>query len=240
MKRPGWLRRPRWPRRGRDVAAVAGRAPLRWNRDAIVAAIPVAAVAGVAGWVSYSHIVALGMRTHQGSADSHLLPIPIDGLIVAGSWLIVAGSPLGWVGVALGVAGTLFANLEFGLPYGALPAIVSTWPAVAFTVATWMLERWLKRQAGRGGRAGRDDDGTEGASVDDATEDDRCPHGVAGTADEAIVNAWLHTRDCLGEKPVQRQLATAFGVHRTKVAALVGSLNGQSPQEAGESSPEGE
>jgi hypothetical protein len=224
VKRPGWLH---WPRRGRDVA---GRAPLRWNRDAIVAAVPVAAVAGVAGWVSYSHIVALGMRTHQGPADSHLLPIPIDGLIVAGSWLIVAGSPLGWAGVALGVAGTLFANLEFGLPYGALPAIVSTWPAVAFTVATWMLERWLKRQAGRGGRAGRDGDGTGSASADDTTEDGRCPHGVAGTVDEAIVTAWLHTRDCLEEKPVQRQLAAAFGVHRTKVAALVGSLNGQHPQ----------
>ena len=96
-------------------------ASLRWNRDAIAAAIPVAAVAGIAGVVSYSHIVALGLRTHQGPADSHLLPIPIDGLIVAGSVILAAGSPLGWLGVALGVGGTLFANLQFGIPYGAAP-----------------------------------------------------------------------------------------------------------------------
>ena len=113
---------------------------------ALAAAMPVALVALVAGKVSYSHITALGMRTHQGVTDSHLLFLPIDGLIVAGTVLLVAGSLLGWIGVALGVAATLFANLQFGLPHGPLSAVVSTWPAIAFTAACFMLERWLRYQ----------------------------------------------------------------------------------------------
>ena len=58
----------------------------------------------------------------------------------------MAGSSLGWLGVTLGVAATLFANLQFGLPHGALSAVVSTWPAIAFTAACFMLERWLRYQ----------------------------------------------------------------------------------------------
>ena len=52
---------------------------------------------------------------------------------------------------------------------------------------------------------------------------------MAGTVDDAIVNAFLHARDCVGEAPSQRQLAAAFDVSRPKVAELVGPfiLNGQ-------------
>jgi hypothetical protein len=38
-----------------------------WNRTAILAAIPVAAVAVIAGVVSYSHIEALGLTTGSPS-----------------------------------------------------------------------------------------------------------------------------------------------------------------------------
>lgn len=121
-------------------------APPSGNSAVILVAIPVAVVAVMAGKVSYSHITALGLRTFQGPTDAHLLAVPIDGLIVAGSVLLAAGSALGWLGVIPGVAATLFANLQYGLPHGALPAAVSTWPAVAFTVACFMLERWLRRR----------------------------------------------------------------------------------------------
>ena len=221
------LPRPRWPRRNPVNIGISR----RWNPNPIVAAIPVAAVAGIAGVVSYSHIVALGLRTHQGSADSHLLPIPIDGLIVAGSVILAAGSPLGWLGVALGVAGTLFANLQFGIAYGPLSAAVSTWPAVAFTVATFMLERWLKSQAGRGGQSGQDEAETLRDTKGFEPEPGQCPHGVAETAEQAVALAFLHGRDCLGDEPSQRNLAARFGLHRTKVAEVVGNLNGtHSPQ----------
>jgi hypothetical protein len=117
-----------------------------WNRTALLAALPVAAVAVIAGIVSFSHIEALGLRTGQTITDARLLPLAVDGLIVAGSVILLAGSWLGWIGVALGVAGTLYANVMSGLPRGPLAATVAAWPALAFTVASFMLERWLKSQ----------------------------------------------------------------------------------------------
>ena len=123
---------------------------MTWTRITILAALPVAAVAVIAGVVSYSHIEALGLATGQSITDARLLPLAVDGLIVAGSVILLAGSRLGWIGVALGVAGTLYANVMSGLPRGPLAATVAAWPALAFTVASFMLERWLAAQAAPG------------------------------------------------------------------------------------------
>jgi hypothetical protein len=56
----------------------------------------------------------------------------------------------------------------------------------------------------------------------------QCPHQVAMTADDAVISAYLHSRDCYGDTPSQRQLAAQFGLSRAKVATLIGSLNGNS------------
>lgn len=117
-------------------------------RPVLLAAVPTAVVALIAGCVSYTHVYALAVRTQQGSVASHLLPLSLDGLIVAGSAILLAGSRLGWLGVAPGVVGTLFANVVSMLPHGHLSATVASWPAVAFTVASFMLERWLRSQVG--------------------------------------------------------------------------------------------
>ncbi len=116
--------------------------------QSLVAAVPVAVVAIIAGIVSYGHIETLALSVHQPIGDARLLPFAVDFLIVAGSVIVLAGYWLGWLGVVVGVAGTLFANVESGLPYGRLAATVAAWPAIAFTVASFMLERWLKRQSG--------------------------------------------------------------------------------------------
>ena len=117
-------------------------------RPVLLAALPTAVVALIAGCVSYTHVYALAVRTQQGSVASHLLPLSLDGLIVAGSAILLAGSWLGWLGVAPGVIGTLFANVVSMLPHGHLSATVASWPAIAFTVSSFMLERWLRSQVG--------------------------------------------------------------------------------------------
>ena len=118
---------------------------MTWNRTAILAAIPVAAVAVIAGVVSFSHIEALGLRTGQAITDARLLPLAVDGLIVAGSAILLAGSWLGWIGVALGVAGTLYANVMSGLPRGPLAATAAAWPAIddgaLAVIGLWLAER---------------------------------------------------------------------------------------------------
>jgi hypothetical protein len=133
----------------------------------LLAALPVAVVALIAGVVSFSHIADLGLRTGQSPVDAHLLPLAVDGLIVSGSVILLAGSRLGWIGVALGVAGTLYANVMSGLPRGPLAATVSAWPAIAFTVASFMLERWLKAQVGQAsGEIHHYESGPESAAPD--------------------------------------------------------------------------
>jgi len=109
----------------------------------------VAVVAVAAGWQSYTHICALAIMTGQSVTDARLLPVAVDGLIVAGSVILLAGSPLGWLGVIPGIAATVFGNVMSAVPHGALAAAVAAWPAAAFTLASFMLERWLKRRARR-------------------------------------------------------------------------------------------
>jgi len=214
-----------------------------WTRQTFAAALPVAAVAVIAGIVSFGHIEALALSVHQPLADARLLPLAVDGLIVAGTVVILAGYWLGWLGVVAGVAATVFANVESGLPWGPLAATVAAWPAVAFTVASFILERWLKRQVGRGGTGGS---GVASRAVANAprggdfvTADvtaepplatpGRCGHSMAGTPEQNVVQGYLHERDCLGQTPSQRRLAATYNVSRPKVAQLVGPLNGQHP-----------
>ena len=168
-----------WTAPQQEEPAVIAEVPERdsaWRR-VVIAALPVAVVAVVAGIVSYSHIVALSLRAGQSIMDAHLSPIPVDGLIVGGSVILWFGSWLGWFAVAPGVAATLFANVESGLPRGPLAAAVAAWPAVAFTVATIVLERWLKSQAKVPGLSPASDVGSdaEGDIGSDRKDEDVSP-----------------------------------------------------------------
>jgi hypothetical protein len=220
---PAWSWRPRWHRRPRTPRPPRQPANLHWLL-VVAAAVPALAVAGFAGIQSYSHIEQLAIRAAEPMIDARMLPLSLDGIIVAGVVIILAGSWLGWLCVAPGVAGTLFANLAWGLPHGHLAATVATWPAVAFSVVSFVLERWLKSLLGRGGQSGRAE-ASEGADAEALGRIfGQCPHSVAVTVDEAVVTAYLHGRDCLLDVPSQRSLAASFGVHRDKVARLVGQL----------------
>jgi hypothetical protein len=99
----------------------------------------VTCVAGFAAVVSYSHIYDLG-RAHGGSGTAaRLLPLSVDGLILAASLVLLheararrPAPPLARCMLALGVAATLAANVAYGAVYGALGAVIWAWPAVAF------------------------------------------------------------------------------------------------------------
>ena len=101
------------------------------TRPRIIVAIPVAVVAVAAGWQSYTHICALALMTGQSVTDARLLPVAVDGLIVAGSVILLAGSPLGWLGLVPGIAATVFGNVMSAVPHGPLAAAVAAWPAAA-------------------------------------------------------------------------------------------------------------
>ena len=85
----------------------------------------VTAVASFAAIVSYSHVFDLGRVHGQSGTAARLLPLSVDGLILAASLVLLHearnGRPapaLARVMLWLGVAATLAANALYGLAWG--------------------------------------------------------------------------------------------------------------------------
>jgi hypothetical protein len=111
----------------------------------------VLAVAAFAAVVSYSHIFELGVHHGQDGTAARLLPLSVDGLIAAASLVMLHAARnkldvprLARFMLALGVAATVAANVEYGLPFGWLSAVVSAWPAVAFVGSVEMAVRFVR------------------------------------------------------------------------------------------------
>jgi hypothetical protein len=206
-----------------------------WSR--LTAGLALVVVASVTGVISYTHVYDLTVSLHQPVMVARLMPFGVDGLIVVGSVVLLQAAPgqsgLGWLGVIPGVAASLFANVESGLRWGPLAAGWAGVPAASFALATFLLERWLKAQTSHGGQAGTADPRAHPGELGEFRTASQCPHGVAATAEEAVVQAYLHARDCTEAPLSQRHLATAFGLSRPRVAELVSPLlaevNGHAP-----------
>jgi hypothetical protein len=112
----------------------------------VLTGLAVLAVAVVAGYVSYGHIESLGLAHGYGIDAARLLPISVDGLIVASSMALLSGSApwLARAGLALGILATLAANIEAGARFGIVGALASAWPAVAFIVASEILLKMIR------------------------------------------------------------------------------------------------
>jgi hypothetical protein len=112
----------------------------------VLAGLTVLAVAVVAGWVSFGHVAVLAAAHGYSSAAAHMLPVSVDGLIVASSMALLTGSApwLSRAGLVLGILATLAANVAAGAEFGVVGAVVNAWPAVAFIVASEILLRMLR------------------------------------------------------------------------------------------------
>lgn len=105
-----------------------------------MAAGAVLLVAAIAAVISFTHIQRLALTHGQSPLAAGLLPLSIDGTVAAASAVMLraawAGRDAPWLArVMLGaaVAATLAANVANGARYGAAGALLSGWPAVAFT-----------------------------------------------------------------------------------------------------------
>ena len=104
----------------------------------ITTALAVAAVASVAAVISYRHAYELVTTHGETGLTARLLPLTVDGLILAASMLILDASrrhqpvpPLARWCLGAGIAATIGANLAHGLGHGPIGALVSAWPALA-------------------------------------------------------------------------------------------------------------
>lgn len=112
------------------------------TRHTTTAAVVV--VAGVAAVVSYSHMQQLAQEAGEGWR-SWLIPVSIDGLVVAASMVLltrrragVPGGALAWGALAAGVLASLAANMADARPE-VTAVLVAGWPAAAFAVAFELL-----------------------------------------------------------------------------------------------------
>jgi hypothetical protein len=121
-----------------------------WIRAAAVTSV--LGVAGFAAAVSYSHIRNFAEQNGTTHDDAQMLPLSVDGLIVAGSLVMLhearAGRPappLARCMLWLGIGATVAANIAYGIHFGWKGAVVSAWPAVAFIGSAEMIMSLFRR-----------------------------------------------------------------------------------------------
>jgi Protein of unknown function (DUF2637) len=117
-----------------------------------IAAVVVVAVAAFAAIISYSHIYDLARAHGQAGVAARLLPLSVDGLILAASLVMLleartgrAAPVLARVMLGLGVAATIAANVAYGAADGLTGAAISAWPAIAFIGCAELLVGSIRR-----------------------------------------------------------------------------------------------
>jgi Protein of unknown function (DUF2637) len=170
----------------------------------------VCAVAAFAAVVSYSHIYGLGRHHGQDGTAARLLPLSVDGLVLAASLVLLHearndrdASGLARFMLWLGIGATIGANIAYGAGYGLLGALISAWPAVAF-IGTVEIAMQQVRQA----RA------PHAATIGPAVPQ------VPGDAKQAVRAAYAASV-AAGQPLSQRAMAERFGLSRRKVSQVV-------------------
>ena len=114
----------------------------------------VCTVAAFAAVVSYSHIYGLGRAHGQDGTAARLLPLSVDGLILAASLVLLhearndRDARLARFMLWLGISATIGANIACGAGYGLLGALISAWPAVAFIGTVEIATQLVRRARG--------------------------------------------------------------------------------------------
>jgi len=128
-------------------------APGRAARVVTVAAVLL--VAGVAAVVSYAHMQTVSHRAGEGWR-AWLLPLSVDGLVVAASMALLTrrqsalpGGWLAWCALLAGVGASLAANVAAAEPT-VTARVVAAWPALAFAVAFELLLQQRRMPVGAG------------------------------------------------------------------------------------------
>jgi Protein of unknown function (DUF2637) len=122
---------------------------IRWST-----VIAVTGIAGVAGWVSYEHALAVVRAHGESGAVAAAYPVTIDGLIYSASMVLLDSARRGvrapalarWL-LAVGIGATLVANVAAGIHFGVMGAVVAAWPALALVGSYELLMLIIRREA---------------------------------------------------------------------------------------------
>lgn len=121
------------------------------GRVARTAAFGVGAVAVTAAIISFSHVRSLALRADETELTSWLLPVSIDGAVVAAASVLLADSragrrsaPLAWMLLSLGIGASLAANIASAEPTATARA-VAAWPPLALALGIELLAGLARR-----------------------------------------------------------------------------------------------
>lgn len=190
---------------------------IRWGTSLVVVA-----VAAFAAVVSYSHIYDLGRAHGQAGTAARLLPLSVDGLILAASLVLLGAARrrlprpalAQWM-LGLGIGATVAANVAFGAAYGLLGAVISAWPAVAFVGAAEMVIGQIRAGGHQAGEA----------------SPGQVPAALPSTNEDAARLAYLASLQ--GGNPLSmNKLTTNFGLTRTQARQILAGANGHAPDSA--------
>lgn len=124
------------------------------RRAARTAAVGVLLVAVTAAVISFSHVRSVAIRAGETQLTSWLLPISIDGAVVASVSVLLADSRAGrrpaaltWLLLGLGISASLGANIASAEPTATARA-VAAWPPLALALGIEVLAG-LTRRNGR-------------------------------------------------------------------------------------------
>jgi len=122
------------------------------RKAAWTAAAGVATVALTAAVISFSHVKRLALEAGESEAAAWLLPVSIDGAVMAAVAVILADSRAGrrpagltWLLLALGLTGSLAANIASAEPMLTARA-VAAWPPVALALGIEVMASMARRR----------------------------------------------------------------------------------------------
>src|SRR5215831_11235774 len=125
----------------------------RWTAAAVLL------VAAIAAVVSFVHIEHLAVTHGQTPLAAYLLPVSIDGTVVAASLVMLQSARAGirtpWLArlmLGLAVTATLAANVAYGWPAGPAWSLLSGWPALAFIGCAEMALGMVRRTTRKASR----------------------------------------------------------------------------------------
>lgn len=157
------------------VAAPAYSRVLRaraWVEAATTASVML--LAGIAAVVSYGHMHQLALAHGEGAVASALIPLSVDGMIVAASMSLLLDSRLGrrggllpWALLVTGALASLAANIAVAEP-AAIGRVIAAWPSFALTASYELLMRQVRRAARAAPVAGAEPAGRQAGTPDGA------------------------------------------------------------------------
>jgi Protein of unknown function (DUF2637) len=123
---------------------------IRWTTTGSVVLL-----AAIAAMVSYRHMHTLTLAHGESAWTAALIPLSVDGMIIASSMTLLADSRTGgpggrlpWALLAVGSAASLLANMAVAEPtvYG---RVIAAWPSFALIGAYELLMRQIRGAANR-------------------------------------------------------------------------------------------